>query len=70
LRNNHFPSAGWWRWYNKLMPVRKYKTFQNAEMDLWNFNPDEAWVKRTFRLFSVFRLVKRPSIKRGITRYG
>jgi len=36
---------------------------------LWNFNPDEAWVKRTFRLFRVFRLVKRPSIKRGITRY-
>ena len=51
------------------MPVKKYKTFQEAEEDLWNMNPDETWVKKTFRLFRVMRLGKRPSIKRGITKY-
>jgi len=51
------------------MPVKKYRTFQEAEMDLWCMNPDEAWVKRTFRLFRVMRLGKKPPVKRGITKY-
>jgi len=51
------------------MSVKKYRTFQEAEEDLWNMNPDEAWVKKAFRLFSVMKLGKSPSIKRGITKY-
>lgn len=51
------------------MPVKKYKTFQEAEEDLWNMNPDEAWVKKAFRLFRVLRLRKRGPVKRGITKY-
>lgn len=51
------------------MPVKKYKTFQDAEMDLWNMDPDEAWIKKAFRLFRVMRLGKRPPVKRGIARY-
>ncbi len=64
----HSPGR-WWRWYNKIMPVKKYRTFQEAEEDLWNMNPDEAWVKRVFRLFRVMRLRKRFPVKRGITKY-
>ena len=53
------------------MPVRKYKTFQEAEEDLWNMNPDEQWVKKAFRLFRVLKLgnKNRAPIKRGITKY-
>lgn len=32
-------------------------------------NPDEAWVKKSFRVFRVMRLVKKKSVKKGITRY-
>jgi hypothetical protein len=51
------------------MPVKKYRTFQEAEEDLWNMNPDEAWVEKAFRLFRVMRLGKKTPVKRGITRY-
>jgi len=33
------------------MPIKKYKTFQEAREDLWNFNPDEKWLKKAFRIF-------------------
>jgi hypothetical protein len=33
------------------MPIKKYKTFQEAREDLWNFNPDEEWLKKAFRIF-------------------
>jgi len=33
------------------MPIKKYKTFQEAREDLWNFNPDEEWLKEAFRIF-------------------
>ncbi len=51
------------------MSVKKYRTFQEAEEDLWNMNPDEAWVKKAFRLFRVLRLGKRVPVKKGITKY-
>jgi len=33
------------------MPIKKYKTFQEAREDLWNFNSDEEWLKKAFRIF-------------------
>jgi hypothetical protein len=51
------------------MSIKKYKDFQDAEMDLWNMNPDEEWVKKAFRLFRVLRLGKRLPVKKGITKY-
>ena len=51
------------------MPIKKYKDFQDAEMDLWNMNPDEEWVKKAFGLFRVLRLGKKLPVRRGITKY-
>lgn len=33
------------------MPVYKYRTFEEAERALWNFNPDEAYFKRVAELW-------------------
>ena len=33
------------------MPVYKYKTFEEAERVLWNFNPDEAYFKKVAELW-------------------
>lgn len=53
------------------MPVRKYKTFQEAEEALWNFHPDSAWIRKAFRLFdlAVRFGTRHKGVKRGITRY-
>lgn len=34
------------------MPVYKYRTFEEAERALWNFNPDEAYFKRVADLWA------------------
>lgn len=33
------------------MPVYKYKTIEDAERALWNFNPDEKYFERIEKLF-------------------
>lgn len=33
------------------MPIYKYRTFEEAEKALWNFNPDEAYFKRVAELW-------------------
>jgi len=33
------------------MPVYKYKTFEEAEKALWNFNPDEQYFERVAELW-------------------
>lgn len=33
------------------MPIQKFKSFEEAEKALWNFNPDDAYFQRVRRLF-------------------
>jgi len=33
------------------MAVYKYKTFEDAEQALWNFNPDESFYRKIHELF-------------------
>lgn len=33
------------------MPVYKYKTFEEADQALWNFNPDENYYYQIHQLF-------------------
>jgi len=51
------------------MPVKKYKTFEEAERDLWVLNPDEEYYKRlkSFLCFSLMINVKK--FPRGIYKY-
>lgn len=51
------------------MPLKKFKTFEEAEMDLWNFYPDSEWLKKVFRIFRFSRFVKKVQVKRGITKF-
>jgi hypothetical protein len=51
------------------MPIKKYKTFEEAETDLWNLHPDKEWIKRTFRLFRLLRFRKKIPVKKGITKF-
>lgn len=52
------------------MPVKKFKTFEEAREDVWNFYPDGEWIKRTFRLFKFSRFKKKHHIKKGIQKYN
>jgi hypothetical protein len=51
------------------MPFKRFRTFEEARRDLWNFYPDSEWIKRAFRLFRLGRFQKRKPVKRGITRF-
>lgn len=51
------------------MPVKKFRTFEEAEMDLWNFYPDSEWIKKAFRIFLLSRLKKKSHIRKGITKF-
>ena len=33
------------------MPVQKFKSFEDAEKALWNYEPDDAYFQRVRRLF-------------------
>jgi len=51
------------------MPFKRFRTFEEARRDLWNFYPDSEWIKRAFRLFRLRRFQKRKPVKRGIKRF-
>ena len=48
------------------MPVKKFKSFEDAEKDLWNFHPDEKYFRKVFDMLN-FGLSKiKRNLKRGI----
>ena len=51
------------------MPFKKFKTYEEAEMDLWNFYPDSEWIKKAFSIFSFSKFKKEAYVKRGITKF-
>ncbi|MFN3739364.1 MAG: hypothetical protein ACK4TF_01665 [Thermodesulfovibrionales bacterium] len=51
------------------MPFKRFRTFEEAERDLWNFYPDQEWVKRAFRIFRLLRFRKKRPVKRGIRKF-
>ncbi len=51
------------------MPFKKFRTFEEAEEELWNLNPDSEWIKRVFRLFKLMRFQKKGPVKRGIRKF-
>ncbi len=51
------------------MPVRKFKTFEEAEDELCSFHPDSEWIKRAFRIFRLSRFGEKTPIKKGIKKF-
>lgn len=51
------------------MPVKRFRTFEEAREDLWNFYPDSQWVKKVFRIFRISKIIQRKPVKRGITKF-
>ena len=51
------------------MPVYKYKTYQEAERALWNFNPDKAYFKKIHELFIMADKMNPVIYPKGIFKY-
>jgi hypothetical protein len=51
------------------VPVKKFKTFDAAREDLWNFYPDSEWIKRAFRIFSLAKFKKKTPFRKGIKKF-
>lgn len=54
---------------NKIMPVYKYKTFEEAERALWNFNPDENYYQRVAELWEFANQLNPIVYPRGIFKF-
>lgn len=51
------------------MPIKKYKTFAEAEMDLWELNPGYEYYQRVATLWRAAFRLNPPYCPRGIFRY-
>jgi len=51
------------------MPVYKFKSFEDAERALWNFNPDSDYYRRVAGLFQITFKLSPPACKRGVHPY-
>ncbi len=51
------------------MPVKKYKTFEEAEKDLWVFNPDKNYYKKLRTILNFDIMINVKKFPRGIYKY-
>ena len=51
------------------MPVQKFKTFQEAERALVNFNPDKAYFKRLEELWNFANKLNPIAYPRGVFKF-
>ncbi len=51
------------------MPVKKFKTFEEAERDLWCFKPDEAYFERVRKIFDMAYKLYTPNYPKGVHKY-
>lgn len=51
------------------MPVQKFKTFEEAEQKLWNFNPDKKYYQSITDLFNLFEILNKRSCEKGIRKF-
>ena len=51
------------------MAVYKYKTFEDAEQDLWNFNTDKRFFRKIHELFIFAAKLNPVNCPRGIYKY-
>jgi hypothetical protein len=51
------------------MTVFKYKTFEDAEQALWNFNPDERFFRKIHELFFLAEKLNPVNYPPGVFKY-
>jgi hypothetical protein len=51
------------------MPVQKFKTFEEAEIALWNFKPDDAYLARVAELWDFADKLNPISYPRGLFKF-
>jgi hypothetical protein len=51
------------------MPIYKYKTFEEADKALWNFNPDEAYFEQVAALWRFANKLSPITYPRGIFKF-
>lgn len=51
------------------MPIFKYKSFEDAEKALWNFDPDEKYYKRVAELWEFANELNPISYPKGIFKF-
>ena len=51
------------------MPVSKFRTYEEAEKALWNFEPDEAYFQRVVRLFEFAQKLNPVHYPHGVFKY-
>lgn len=54
---------------DKNMPVFKYKTFEEAERALWNFSPDEDYLRRVAELWKFANKLSSIVYPKGIFKF-
>jgi hypothetical protein len=51
------------------MPVKKFKTFDEAERDLWCMDPDEEYYKRVRKILDIGGKLYKSKLKPGLYKY-
>jgi hypothetical protein len=51
------------------MPVQKFKTFEEAERALWNFNPDSDYYKKLREFYKLFSRLSKFSYPKGVFKF-
>lgn len=51
------------------MSVQKFKTFEEAEKALWNFNPDSEYYKKLRAFYKLFSKLSKFSYPKGVFKF-
>jgi len=51
------------------MPVKKFKTFDDAAKDLWVYNPDDQYYQNLKAIFEFWSKITQRKIKKGIQKF-
>jgi hypothetical protein len=51
------------------MPVKKFRSFEEAERDLWTFRPDARYYKRVRAFYGLAVRLHAPSLPRGVFKF-
>lgn len=51
------------------MPIKKYKSFEDASKDLWVLNPGKDYYDNLKNLFELWQRLYKPKIKNKLVKY-
>ena len=52
-----------------MLPIYKYKTYEEAERALWNFHPDEAYFRKVAELWDFADKLSPITYPKGVFKY-